>query len=134
MSMGDFEPNLRVVSRRVRIATRNEGTFAPIPFRYGGKYLPMRSPDRPILIVDDNRLIRDALADVLEPRGYETVAANSGEAALRYFREGGQACLVILDIAMPGMSGIDLPEKVRDNYPETIVILVTAFATGSVLT
>jgi CheY-like chemotaxis protein len=83
----------------------------------------MRIPQRPILIVDDNRLIRDALADILEPRGYETMAANSGEEALRYFREGGEACLVILDIAMPGMSGIELRDALSCQ-PETADIPV----------
>jgi CheY-like chemotaxis protein len=86
----------------------------------------MRSLDRPILIVDDNRDTRDGLAELLELRGYETVAAHSGEAALRYFREGGQACLVILDIAMPGMSGIELRDTLSSE-PETTDIPVIAF-------
>ena len=83
----------------------------------------MRSLERPILIVDDNRDSRDVLADVLELRGYEIVATNSGEAALRYFREGGEACLVILDIAMPGMSGIELRDALSCE-PETADIPV----------
>jgi CheY-like chemotaxis protein len=83
----------------------------------------MTSPHRPILIVDDNRDVRDGLADLLELRGYETVAANSGESALGYFREGGEACLVILDIAMPGMSGIELRNALRCE-PETADIPV----------
>jgi two-component system NtrC family response regulator len=81
-----------------------------------------------ILIVDDDdtnrELIREAIADF----ECEIREASSASAALEHFRYC-ETALVITDVCMPGMSGVDLLEKVRDNYPETVVILVSAHAT-----
>jgi two-component system NtrC family response regulator len=72
----------------------------------------------------NRELIREAIADF----GCEISEASTASEALEHFRYG-ETALVVADVGMPGMSGMDLLEKVRDNYPETVVILVTAFAT-----
>ncbi|HEX9078488.1 MAG TPA: sigma-54 dependent transcriptional regulator, partial [Desulfuromonadaceae bacterium] len=78
-----------------------------------------------ILVVDDEHLIRWSLEQNLKKQGYEVVTAASGEDALRIAREE-QPDLVLLDIQMPGMSGIEVLEKLKDYDEEVVVIMVTA--------
>lgn len=78
-----------------------------------------------LLVVDDEHLIRWSLEQNLKKQGYEVVTAGSGEDALRLVREE-QPDLVLLDIQLPGISGIDVLEKIKDHDDEIIVIMVTA--------
>lgn len=65
-----------------------------------------------ILVVDDNAILRILIAQVLECAGFETIPADSGEAALEVLRsDPPDLCLV--DQVMPGMSGADLIRKLR---------------------
>ena len=65
-----------------------------------------------ILVVDDEHLIRWSLEQNLKKQGYEIVTAGSGEDALRLFREE-QPDLVLLDIQLPGISGLEVLEKIK---------------------
>jgi len=81
-----------------------------------------------ILVVDDEDSLRRVTQVKLQQAGYAVETAPSGERALeqlahRHFE------LVLTDLRMPGMSGIDLLKRVREDYPETVVIVVTAFGT-----
>ncbi len=78
-----------------------------------------------LLVVDDEHLIRWSLEQNLKKQGYEVVTAGSGEDALRLVREE-QPDLVLLDIQLPGISGIDVLEKIKDHDDDIIVIMVTA--------
>ena len=78
-----------------------------------------------ILVVDDEHLIRWSLDQNLKKQGYEVVTAGSGEDALRLVREE-QPDLVLLDIQLPGISGIDVLEKIKDHDDDIVVIMVTA--------
>jgi DNA-binding NtrC family response regulator len=78
-----------------------------------------------LLVVDDEHLIRWSLEQNLKKLGYEVVTAGSGEDALRLVREE-QPDLVLLDIQLPGISGIDVLEKIKDQDDDIIVIMVTA--------
>lgn len=78
-----------------------------------------------LLVVDDEHLIRWSLEQNLKKQGYEVVTAGSGEEALRLVREE-QPDLVLLDIQLPGISGIDVLEKIKDHDDDIIVIMVTA--------
>ncbi|MFZ2949392.1 MAG: sigma-54 dependent transcriptional regulator [Desulfuromonadaceae bacterium] len=78
-----------------------------------------------LLVVDDEHLIRWSLEQNLKKQGYEVVTAGSGEDALRLVREE-QPDLVLLDIQLPGISGIDVLEKIKDHDDGIIVIMVTA--------
>jgi two-component system response regulator AtoC len=78
-----------------------------------------------ILVVDDEHLIRWSLEQNLKKQGYEVITAGSGEDALRIVRED-QPDLVLLDIQLPGISGIEVLEKVKDFDEDIIVIMVTA--------
>jgi len=87
-----------------------------------------------ILIVDDQPQNLRLLEAVLQPRGYRTVSAESGEAALEALRRE-QADLVLLDILMPGMDGYEVCRRIREN-PETAflpVVMITASDTAQKL-
>jgi len=62
---------------------------------------------RRILLVEDDDDIADAMSVLLEAEGYAVVRVAEGEAALRALREGLGPCLIVLDLFMPGMSGIE---------------------------
>jgi len=81
-----------------------------------------------ILIVDDHAANRELIREAIADFECEISEASTASEALEHFRYC-ETALVITDVCMPGMSGTDLLEKVRDNYPETVVVLVTAFAT-----
>lgn len=78
-----------------------------------------------ILIVDDEQLIRWSLEKHLQKQGYEVVTAGSGEVALQLAKEESPD-LMLLDIQLPGMNGIEVLEKVKEFEEEVIVIMVTA--------
>jgi two-component system nitrogen regulation response regulator NtrX len=78
-----------------------------------------------ILVVDDERDIRDSLRGVLEEEGYSVLLAESGEACLEQLRKRG-CDVVLLDIWLPGIDGLDTLEKIRqtqaDGAPEVVMI------------
>lgn len=78
-----------------------------------------------ILIVDDDPFVRDILMKCLQAEGYVCATAQSAEAALDLLAQEDFS-LIISDIMMPGKSGIDLLGIVRERYPNTAVIMVTA--------
>ena len=80
-----------------------------------------------ILIVDDEQSMREFFGIMLKREGYRVTAASSGEQAMEYLRKNS-CSLVISDIKMPGIGGIGLLKKVKELAPETIVIMITAYA------
>ena len=107
-------------------APRPETTIplAPVP-------RPPAAPLEPgavrLFVVDDNELNRDMLSRRLGSRGYAVELAEDGERALARLEEQSFD-LVLLDVMMPGLSGIDVLERVRERWPESDlpVIMVTA--------
>ncbi|MCZ6513598.1 MAG: response regulator, partial [Nitrospinae bacterium] len=81
-----------------------------------------------ILIVDDEPEMRIAITEALKREGYQTEAAENGPDAL--FRLEGEAYdLVISDVKMPKMSGQDLLREIKNQWPNTQVIMMTAYGT-----
>lgn len=80
-----------------------------------------------VLVVDDERAIRDLLSEAISDAGYDVLTAPNGDEALSLIKEA-DIRIAIVDIKMPGMSGIELLRKAADLSPETIVILITAYA------
>jgi two-component system response regulator PilR (NtrC family) len=80
-----------------------------------------------VLIVDDERSMRDFLKILLEKEGHEVTTADSGARALDTLTRQS-VDVIVSDIRMPGMTGIDLLETVKEHSPELPVILITAFA------
>ncbi len=79
-----------------------------------------------ILVVDDEESIREFFEIMLRREGYEVVTAGNGKQALDLLKSQGMD-LVISDIQMPEMSGMELLTKVKDIDPETVVVMITAF-------
>src|SRR5512140_2575641 len=81
-----------------------------------------------ILIVDDEESVRKSLADVMRDEGYEVVTAASGREGIDLLNEA-QPALALLDIAMPGMDGIETLRRFREIRPDLPVIMVTGHGT-----
>ncbi|MGA9117166.1 MAG: sigma-54 dependent transcriptional regulator [Bacteroidota bacterium] len=84
-----------------------------------------------ILVVDDEELIRESLSFVLKKEGYGVLDAPNGRAALEIIRRES-VDLVITDLEMPEMKGIQLLEAITQCTPETLVLIITAY--GSIET
>ncbi len=81
-----------------------------------------------ILLVDDDPLVTEATAGMLEQLGHRALIASSGILALELIRLEPTIDLVITDQAMPGMSGTELAARVRDARPTLPIVLATGFA------
>jgi two-component system response regulator AtoC len=81
-----------------------------------------------ILVVDDEPAMRLLLTSILKDEGHEVTAASSGEEALQLLASRHYH-LVVTDLKMPGLSGLELLEQVQRDDPGTAVIILTAFGT-----
>jgi two-component system response regulator PilR (NtrC family) len=82
-----------------------------------------------ILIVDDEQSMRDFLAIMLKKEGHEVVSAGNGSDAIRAI-QAEIFDLVITDVKMPGTDGIEVLKTIKEVSSETVVIMITAFATA----
>jgi DNA-binding NtrC family response regulator len=80
-----------------------------------------------ILIIEDESTLRESLKRVFQREGYQVEAVDSAEPALELFEENNYD-LILTDIILPGITGIELLKRVREANPEQIVIIMTAFA------
>ena len=81
-----------------------------------------------VLIVDDEANVRKVLGTLLEQSGYVTTRADSAEAALDVVR-AKDPDLVLTDLKMPGMDGLGLLRRLREDFPEIPVVILTAHGT-----
>lgn len=82
-------------------------------------------PERSILVVDDEADVRDLLSETLAEEGFEVHAAPSGEAALEHLSGGKPADLVLMDVVMPGISGVEAAKRIRALRPGLPVVLIS---------
>jgi len=87
-----------------------------------------QSPNPRILIVEDDRNLREGIYRILTLRSLEAAMAASGEEALRMIEESGYP-LILVDLKMPGMDGFELIERINRLKPGTVCVVVSAFAT-----
>lgn len=80
-----------------------------------------------ILIVEDEETLCESLQRVFTKEGFEVDGVNSAEAALKVLEDGVHD-LLITDIILPGMNGIELLKRSRQKQPELIVVIITAYA------
>jgi FixJ family two-component response regulator len=85
---------------------------------------PSAVPDRNIYIVDDDEALRDSLVWLLESSGYKVMSYESAEVFLGVYNASMTGCLV-LDVRMPGMSGLELFEELRRRHCTLPVIFIT---------
>jgi two-component system response regulator PilR (NtrC family) len=80
-----------------------------------------------IVVADDEALARQSVAELLREEGYHVYEAADGQAALQMLEEI-DVDLVLSDLRMPGVDGLAVLKKVREVYPQTMVVLMTAYA------
>ena len=78
-----------------------------------------------ILVVDDENIARQSLTDILKLEGYNAVSVPNGQAAIEYVRTH-PIDLVIVDLRMPGMDGLEVIQVVNQASPDTEIIMLTA--------
>ena len=81
-----------------------------------------------ILVVDDESLMRDFLQETLRRAGYEADVASNGEKALQRLNENSYE-VILSDLKMPGMTGIELLKQVKTEHPDMRFIIMTAYGT-----
>ena len=81
-----------------------------------------------VLVVDDEETARTYCADVLSELGFEAQGAESAKQALEML-ESGQFDIVLADVRMPGMSGLDLLKTIQETYPDIDVVMMTGYGT-----
>ena len=81
-----------------------------------------------ILVIDDEVGMREGCRRALTPKGFQVETAEHGVEGMRKLREG-RFDLVLLDVMMPGMSGLELLEQIREHDPNIVCVMITGFAT-----
>ncbi|MBE7462752.1 MAG: response regulator [Planctomycetes bacterium] len=86
------------------------------------------SPGHSVLIVEDNQALRQMAIEALEMGGYRVLQASSGEQALKLVREHpGAIDLLITDVVLPHMSGMDLAQDLRKSMPQLKVVFISGY-------
>ena len=103
-----------------------------IEFQLGGTYqLPATQWGKngmKLIVVDDEHDVRATVANFLVDIGYCVIQAENGTQALVLITEEPDLCMMISDIRMPGMSGVELAEEAVRLFPKLRVILISGFA------
>ncbi|HVC50451.1 MAG TPA: response regulator [Stellaceae bacterium] len=81
-----------------------------------------------IIVVDDDPVVRDVILQMLDEVGYSATGVESGQAALDRLERGETYDLMVTDIAMPGLSGIETVQRARKKCPELRVLYATGYA------
>ena len=85
-----------------------------------------------ILVVDDNPSMADTLADILGVKGFEVHSAYSGAEALETLRDY-PFDILLTDVRMPDMNGVELYRATRQTHPHLITVLMTAYAADDII-
>ena len=85
-----------------------------------------------ILIVDDDSSMATTLADILDVKGFEVHAANSGAEALQILRDL-PVDVMLTDVRMPDMNGVALYRETRKTHPKLTTLLMTAYAADDII-
>ncbi len=88
-------------------------------------------PARPILIVDDDAFVRAVLRDLLAGRGLPLCEAGTGQEALEL--QGPPPKVVLLDLLMPQMSGMEALALIRQRWPDTRVLVISSMDSASLV-
>jgi two-component system response regulator ChvI len=90
--------------------------------------LPDTMTSKRIIIVDDDGMFRESLAQNLSDAGFSITSFSDGPTALRYLAETGTPDMILLDWKMPGMTGIEVLRELRERKVETPVVFLTVLS------
>jgi CheY-like chemotaxis protein len=100
---------------------------------FGAKFAESKRTSAVIMLVDDDSAVRDVTASILEDVGYVVLKVGSGGAALDLLDQNTKIDLVLLDFAMPGMSGVEVASHVRGKFPTLPILFLTGYADQTAL-
>src|SRR5471030_1116743 len=89
---------------------------------------PMNRKNTRILLVDDEEIVRESLSGWLEKDGYTIGTAPDGLAGVKSV-EDGRWSIMLVDLKMPGIDGLEVLRRVKERNPEIAVVIMTAYAT-----
>jgi two-component system, cell cycle sensor histidine kinase and response regulator CckA len=93
--------------------------------------VPLSNSDKTILFAEDDGQLQKFVATLLHKCGYKVIVASDGRDALQKAREfEGIIHLLLSDVEMPGMTGIELAIQLNQERPETKILLISGLATG----
>ena len=81
-----------------------------------------------ILLAEDDSAMRDFIAKTLRQAGHDVQTCEDGYCAINVINDGPAYDLLLTDIVMPGMDGVELSQKAADKYPDMKVMFITGFA------
>ena len=84
--------------------------------------------EKSILVIDDDKIILDSLCEFLSLEGFRTSGAETLRSAVAKLQKQNY-CLVITDVNLPDGDGFDLLDMIRENYPQTVAIVITGYGT-----
>ncbi len=82
-----------------------------------------------ILIADDVANIRQSISLYLQLHGYQTAQASHGREAVE-MTDGGDVALILMDVVMPEMNGVEAARRIREKHPELPVIFMSSYSPG----
>jgi DNA-binding NtrC family response regulator len=84
-----------------------------------------------VLVIEDDETARVTVAQILEGMGLRVTTASRGDEGLALLDQAGDMQLVLTDVVMPGMDGIEVLQRLRQEHPQVAVVIMTAFASVS---
>jgi two-component system cell cycle sensor histidine kinase/response regulator CckA len=110
-------------------AIRLPGVRQAAPSERGPHLVPPQTGNETLLLVEDEDSVRKLLAHMLQNRGYHVLeAANAAEALPLFEKHAAGIDLVLTDIVMPGMSGLDMIDRLREIRPDTRVVIMSGYS------
>jgi CheY-like chemotaxis protein len=106
----------------IRLPAAPPAAASPEPLRERPAVAPQR-----VLIVDDEADVLGTLAEMLETQGHAVTSATSGREALAHLERGAAIDLVLTDLGMPEMNGLEMASALRRRWPGIPVVLVTGW-------
>lgn len=107
------------------------GIYLPLVEVYSEEHVPAATlTGQMVLVVDDEALLRRAMRRGLEQRGFHVEEAEDAEQALALMKQQAPA-LLLSDIRMPGMDGVELARLARQSYPKLPILLISGYADGA---